>query len=262
MRYIIRPKHIFSTPRQFKELLGAKRTKVWPYSDGTMPYKPSLKEDFFFIYPHPMYLNEWGKDREAVDKYTSVYNFSRCNKFWQRKKMEESGLPIITSSKTPNDPSIREAPYGYVVRPDRHSGGIGYRLTDNPSDFRAEDEYISVIFPKHAEYRLIFFFGKFCCLYKKVVDDNLKKQPEAAWNHAQGSNFVTINWEGSNISHHYPNFIQQLESIPYIQHSHLCGIDILWRSPNLKVCEINFSPGITIDGTFEKLKEIYSHVQS
>lgn len=258
-RWIIRPKQIYSTPRQFKELLGAKRTRPWP---NAPLYKPSYTKDFFFTYPNAIYLEEWGnqKNRDLIEKYEHVYNFAKKNKYWQRMKMLEDGLPIIMCSKTPNDPCFNESKHGFIVRPDRHWGGEHYRITDNSSDFKPENEYISEVFLKHAEYRFLFFLGKFTSLLKKVVPDTLKANPKEAWNHAKGSTFTSIEWEGSNICSSHPEFISKLESIPYIQHSSICGIDILWRKPYIKILEINYAPGITIPSTIEKVKEHMSNV--
>jgi hypothetical protein len=113
------------------------------------------------------------------------------------------------------------------------------------------------VYPKTAEYRLIYVLGKPLILLKKKNPNNIP--PELPWNHNNGSSFSTINdISSSKIAR--SGLITKLTAVPIIIHAHLAAVDILWsddRPP--AVCEVNTCPGLSIEANLEK---VAAHVQA
>jgi hypothetical protein len=183
------------------------------------------------------------------EAYRNIKAFSQTTKGSQRRYLHSHGI------KTPDDYPPSEG--RYVVRPSRHHSGLGWRVTNDANDVRP-GEYISPLFPKRHEYRIIYSRGTHVCTLKKAVPSGVGiDQP---WNHANGSSFVTVNHEENNRLRHTTVYAD-LEQLDIIRHSDLTGVDILYGkqegSPSYAALEVNFCPAMTIPANLQKLKDIY-----
>lgn len=236
-RYIIRPHAFLTTPRTLRYALGARRTLCPELSRRT----PDWFKDFFLFYPDRV-LN-------SDPAYDEIKYFQSLHKGTQRLYLSQHAID------TPIDFEPHEGKY--VVRPHRHHSGIGFRITENAADFNPSSEYISPLFPKRHEYRVIYTRGTRVCTLKKQVSESLRvDQP---WNHANGSSFVTVN-EESNDRLRHTSVYADLASLYIVKYSHLTGVDVLYskvgREPAYAVTEVNFCPAMTIPANVSKLKEI------
>jgi glutathione synthase/RimK-type ligase-like ATP-grasp enzyme len=146
----------------------------------------------------------------------------------------------------------------YIVRPLRHSGGQGYRLTDNPSDYEEGREYIQEVYPKNHEYRIIVVRGKpLFTLYKRRPETLTYEQP---WNHANGSSFVTVNNPDNNRLRHTDVYERINNASGLLNNLDLVGIDVMYaRRGEYVITEFNLCPAITLEHNLQKVAE---HVNS
>lgn len=248
IRYVIRHPSIHKTPGLLAEALGAK-TRQWP---NEQPFLPSYKNDFIFNMPEPHFLHEAQTGEwECVRKAEEVFQFFRKNKPSQRAIIGTT-LPIpwtSTHRNTWNGGASR-----FVVRPLRHSKSRNYRVTDNPNDFIEGAEYVSELFFKEREYRIVYIFGYPVVVLRKRVEKDVG--PELPWGF-ENSSFRTIN----DVSGSFVSRCGALEDIrrhQIIKSSHIVGVDILWRKGQnhhgeYKVLEFNSAPALTIEKNIEKV---------
>lgn len=145
----------------------------------------------------------------------------------------------------------------YIVRPLRHTQGIGWRITEDPCDFIEGQEYIQAVYPKNHEYRVICVRGvPIITLLKRVPPDLPRSQP---WNHAHGSTFVTVtNPDLDRLRNTSLYGILRQHSI--LQALDLAGIDIMYRREGeYAVTEVNLCPAITLP---DNLLKVARHVHS
>ena len=150
---------------------------------------------------------------------------------------------------------IRES--RYIVRPLRHSGGRGYRITSSPTDFEEGREYIQEVYPKNHEYRIIVVRGKpLFTLYKR--HPNLAQ--DQPWNHANGSSFVTVDNPDNNRLRHTDIYERISNASGLLNNLDLVGIDVMYaKRGEYVVTEFNLCPAITLEHNIQKVKE---HVDS
>lgn len=260
IRNIIRPSNILTTPKLLQEVLGASRTRSWPREGEIRRNFYDFDRDLFLIYPPPSVVTTTNPER-----YADVHRFFSASKPVQRGLLEQCGVGVIPYITRKGDASaLLSKRYveenTFIVRPMRHSGGRDYKVTDSPTDFEEGKEYLSVLFPKRREYRVIFFKGSPIITLRKRTPDGLDRT--AAWNHANGSVFVTVEHE---INNHLlkTSVMDDLTNCPIVQNSHLIGVDILLDKGSKKyaVLEINACPALTLEHNLEKVKEIVSHME-
>jgi hypothetical protein len=236
------------------------------------------------VYPDPDYIsfgmgtgtqphrsgNDGGDDRE---KYERLYRFFSQTKAGQRTLLRASGIPVPDTTTRQDvaaswlvprteEPSL-DNPRGqregaetptFIVRPLRHAGGIGFRLTKTPTDFIPGQEYVQRLFPKTREYRLIYVKGTFLVtLRKKVPEGTPRDQP---WNHSAGAVFKTINPETCKLAD--TDCLSRLSANPIIKSAHIVAVDVLWNLSGYVVAEFNSCPGLSIE---TNLSRIAQHVQ-
>jgi hypothetical protein len=144
----------------------------------------------------------------------------------------------------------------YVVRPYRHHGGENYRITTDPEDFQEGSEYISRIFEKDREYRIIYVLGTPLVVLKKKVPEGLSNQLH--WNFANGSTFVTVPMAESVLRR--TDIFRRLETNPIIQYADIVGVDVLYKNTGeYVIVEFNSAPGINIPANLES---IATHVRA
>jgi hypothetical protein len=249
-RFVVRPASIRRTPRELASLLDAK-TRRYPSNTSVLF---NYQSDFFLTYPPPSHIENQGRSEHgqftAPFSYAALHSFYSSNKFSQRSQLSQARVPTLESYNS-RDEAAHANPGQFVVRSLRHSGGRDYRITQDATDFVEGREYIARVYPKTAEYRLIYVLGKPLILLKKKNPTNIP--PELPWNHTNGSSFYTINdIPSSKIAR--SGLITKLTAVPIIIHAHLAAVDILWsddRPP--AVCEVNTCPGLSIEANLEKV---------
>jgi hypothetical protein len=242
--FVIRPRSILGTPRQLAQDLGW-RTRVYPH-----PRRPdrtySYLRDFMMTAVSPQHL------RNAPPDYTYVHAFAFANKLSQRRYLS-ANVPAPTAAGNHAEASALTGDK-FVVRPLRHSGGRGYRVTENRLDFTPGEEYISELYRKRREYRVIFVFGKPLVYLRKKPNEGVSD--EAPWGYVN-SRFQTINdVPGSRLA--ATDCVSRLSALPVVQFAHIVAADILYNgsaAPGYSVLELNFAPALDIDGNRAKVVE-------
>jgi hypothetical protein len=162
----------------------------------------------------------------------------------------------LRTSAPDAEPDLRSSDE-FVVRPLRHRSGIGYRVTFDPNDFEEGREYISRLYPKRHEYRVIFCFGTPLITLLKRVPEGI--DPNGPWNHANGSTFITVNNPDNNRLRH-TDCIERLSAFSVVKNAHLVAADImLGDNHDYVVSELNFCPALTIENN---LRKVASHALS
>lgn len=274
IRYIVRPQTILTTPRLLRNTFNARRTIVPHNSKRLFSYT----NDFLLSYPKPDQLEEFNsaftrwqrndlvRQRVSLSQYQRLLDFQRASKLVQRQHLEQHGVVVpesFGSASIASDHLSRSRMSDiftpWVVRPLSHSKGIGYRITNDPLDFIEGKEYISRLYPKEHEYRVIFVYGTpLITLLKRVPDDIDRNGP---WNHEAGSSFVTVNDPNKNRLRHF-DVIERLREFPVVQTAHLVGADIMLGpdKSGYAVTELNFCPSITIPANLERIKQHVAQV--
>ena len=244
IRYVIRPQSIRTTPRLLANAFNA-QTFRWPNRRSTLP---NWEQDFFLVYPRPSQV------LHCTDEYDVIWNVGRATKPVQRAYLSSHGVPVpLVFNHQQLGPYIGR----WIVRPLRHSQGVGYRITEDPYDHDPQVEYVQRLYPKRFEYRIIFCLGTpLITLLKRVPDDI---DPDGPWNHSNGSYFVTVHDINNNRLRH-TDVYDRLLAVDVIKHAHLVAADILLGDGNdFVVTEINFAPALTIESNLQK---VVQHVQA
>lgn len=221
---------------------------------------------------------------ERIERYLADYQsartFASSTKPEQRRQLYTLGFPVPWTSSQNTGPQTLE-PFGipqypttpgyemgleptqsnvvseqitrYIVRPLRHSGGQGWRLTDSPSDFREGREYIQEVYPKDHEYRIIAIRGEpLITLYKRRPEHLSFDQP---WNHTNGSSFVTVHNPDNNRLRH-TDIYTRIAATDLFKSLDLIGLDImLSRRNHYVITELNLCPAITIPDNLQRIKD-------
>jgi hypothetical protein len=131
---------------------------------------------------------------------------------------------------------------------------MGYRVTGDRLDFVVGQEYISELFPKRREYRIIFLFGKpLISLRKKPNEGVTDAEP---WGHAN-SRFQTI-IDVPNCRLSGTDVYDRLSAMPAVKAAHIVAADVLYNvksDPKYSVLELNFCPGVDIDANRASIVE-------
>jgi hypothetical protein len=257
-RYILRPPSFGSTPKRLRQYLGAQRVvKVPDPQNRTFDWN----QDFFMAYPPADQV------MNRPDEYMEMRGVYASNKVTQRQWLHSQGFSVpytLTRLGHGFGSPIGPVDSNYVVRPLRHSQGQDYRLTRHPHDFDPNCEYLSQVFPKRWEYRIILVKGKpIITLLKKTIRSIDFNQP---WNHANGSYFVTCHSYTSNRLR-WTNIYDTIEQSTVLKHLHIVALDVLLADRHAlglshhpyAVCEMNFCPALTIANNLETIR---SHVHS
>lgn len=252
IKHIIYPSGIITTPRRLKEELNARYLS----SRITRHHNPS--STLFLSYARES-VHTTGVATHPT--YVGLSEFYRSSKLSQRKKIGLCGVGVPASATRGSAEleTIEDLGHGFVCRPFNHRGGQGWRHVSTPHEV-GNEEYVSPIFPKYREYRLIYVLGEPIIVLRKrpVRDSSERIDPTVPWNHAQGSSFVTVN-EASNDYTLQTSLREDLENVLVLKQSDIVGIDVMLdRHNNYQVCEFNTCPALTLDNNIEKVKE---HVQ-
>lgn len=270
IRYVVRPAAIRTTPLALKTALGAERTVRYP---GPSRRLLSWERDFFLTYPPLEYIEEarpylhaQQPIPETLDStYGRIRYFAVRTKAEQRLELGRLGFAIpktITGMVLePDAGSMGEQ--RWVVRPWRHSEGRDYRVITTEEalngGYNPHTEYISQLFPKTHEYRILIVRGEpLITLLKTVPEDT---PVEAPWNHAHGASFVTVNdWNNNRLRH--TNVYDLIRSNQeFFKNVDLGGLDVLFNrnDRSFVVCELNLCPSLSIQANLER---VASHVLS
>lgn len=244
LKYLLHPSTIRTTPQLLATELHIK-TRRWPSPSGFQ-----YSECFLMTYPPPEALHD------HPDVYPSLAAFYRASKLSQRQHLSRSGIPVPETYGTRYEAAYA-ADGTWIVRPFRHSGGRQYRRTNSSIDFVEGQQYVSRVFPKTAEYRIVFVFGSPLVILKKQNPQHIPA--DLPWNHLQGCSFATLsNPQGSHIWR--CGLVGKLADVPIIKYAHICAVDVLWSDTlGPSVCEVNSCPGITIPTNLTKVATYVRH---
>lgn len=244
--YVARPHSIARTPQQVAADLGF-RSRFYPnpdYPNRMFDYN----RDFLMAVVNPSHV------RNAPEDYGQTYFFATRNKYAQRRYLQAAGIPV---------PAVADSHEGartltgdqFVVRPLRHSRGVGYRVTSSRSDFREGEEYISELYRKRREYRIIFVKGEPLVFLRKKPNEGVDAtQP---WGH-ENSFFQTINdVPASRLAR--TDAVARLSRYSVIRGAHIAAVDILYDDRNISkpwvALEVNFCPALNIDNNRARVVE-------
>lgn len=236
MRYIIRPEHISKTPKALAAALGV-QTRAYPnFTSG----KADWQQDLFLVYP----------PTDTVQHHNTAYG--RCRSFFSKSKagqrlaLQEAGLPIPKTWISKSEVAAVTHANGqkYVVRPYRHEGGHDYKVTSNPLDFQEGVEYISELWPKDREYRILFVFGTPLVFWQKKPNDGVAA--DAAWGNENGRYLTITDWNASYLKWHTTAFAD-IAANPVVKAAHIVAVDILYNEAKKQyvVLEFNVCPSLT-----------------
>jgi len=208
-----------------------------------------------------------------LDSYNLAREFASVSKPAQRRILSEScGFPVpwtsyVSGTRTltfgaslavrePSDGSmgaIGSTAPTHIARPFRHTGGQEYHLRSNATDYDPQREYIQEIYPKKHEYRIIAIRGvPLITLYKRRPDHLSYTD---AWNHTNGSTFVTVtNPDNDRLRH--TNVYDLVRNCDLFKVIDLAGIDImLARQGQYVITEVNLCPAVTLPDNLERIKQ-------
>lgn len=245
IRYVVRYKSVRRSPALLAEALGV-QTRRYP---GRLMKAPSYNRDLLFVYPRPEELLETGSTtREIVHQ---LHGFFNCNKYSQRRYLQATGIPIPWTAGNLSETSTAPSNTSFVVRPLRHSQSQNFRVTTSVQDFSPGQEYISSLFPKTREYRILYVLGKPLIILRKKPNEGVG--PEEAWGHVN-SHFQTIQ-DVPNCKLSGTDIFSRLGQCPIVQNAHILGVDVLWNRHGYVVLEFNSSPALTIENNISKVAE-------
>lgn len=219
-RFVVRPSDILTTPKLLAGALGSE-TRRWPANTET---RYNFYEDVFLTYPSPdrIDLSSW---QPIQDTYALLRTFFTATKAEQRRLIVLDKIPVpMTCTNKWEAAFLGQRSERFIVRPMRHREGKHYRITNDPTDFVQGNEYISELFPKEIEYRVIFIHGDpVVWLYKHLPVGINKDGP---WGYDQGAYFLTLrDPDGSPLVR--TGVVERLMKSRVITHAHIVGVDIL-----------------------------------
>lgn len=247
--YVVRPRGILGTPRAIVEDLQEKRrfeSRFYPNERRRRQF--DYCRDFFMTSVRPQDVVN------APENYNEVYSFWSKNKYGQRRSLIAGGINTPRTAGSLSEAAELDANSGrrFVVRPLRHSRGLGYRTTVNPLDFVPGHEYISELWPKTREYRVIFVFGNPLIWLRKKPNEGVTA--DLPWGH-ENSFFQTINdTAGCRLSQ--TECVQKLSNLTVIKGSHIVAADILYNRKlehGYAVLELNNCPSLSIYDNRQKV---------
>jgi len=276
IKYILRPDNILTTPTLLKEGLNAirtiKATEPTTTNRTVNPHRRNLSmailanpsRTFFTCY-HGTRINgflhsELESSNTRIRPHSpttsilsSLHTFFSKNKYEQRKEIGVQGICVPPSAITQAE--ANELPnygLGFVSRPFHHRGGSGWNRVDSTGAWNGSG-YLSPIFPKRFEFRVIFVLGRPLITLRKRVTE---RDPTVPWNHTMGSTFITVNDPNNNYITKYTDLVDRLCTLPIIMMSDLIGVDVMMNSNHeYQVCEFNTCPALTIENNLSSIIE-------
>lgn len=242
--FVVRPRHILGTPTRVAHELDC-QTRFYP--NTRRPRVFDYNRDFL------MYPVKGEHVRNATADYNAFVSFMEKNKYGQRLALGHGGIPIPGTAGSQRD-AARLNGRQFVVRPLRHSRSSGYRVTETASDFREGTEYISALYPKKREYRIIFVFGEPLIVLRKKPNEGVTV--EESWGHVN-SFFQTIN-DVPNSKLAATDCISRLSNFAPVRGAHIVAADILFNRKETEpyvVLELNACPSLEIEGNLNRVVE-------
>lgn len=243
--FVVRPRAIRRSPRRLALDLGC-QTRRYP---NLQPVVFDYRRDFLTVPVYPPSIVNFPPE------YLQVMAFARKNKYDQRRSLTDAQIPAPSAAKDYITAATLTGDR-FVVRPLRHSRGLGYRVVSDRLDFVERREYISDLYPKRREYRVIFVFGKPLIYMRKKPNEGV--QTDAPWGHLN-ARFQTINdVAGCRLA--ATDCVPRLSELPVVRAAHIIAADIVFAgsaNPSMPyaVLELNFCPGLEIDSNRVKVVE-------
>lgn len=253
--HIIRPPSILSTPKRLADAISERQN----HRVRTRRNLPRLRSGDSIL--HLFYndilrrnLQTLGRTQQIRDSSECPFTFFSGSKAQQRKNIGLQEIPTVPCAYDHTDAdSLPDYGHGFVVRPLRHSQGLGWRTTNSRRDFHEGREYIQSLVHKRREYRAILCRGQLQLVLRKRTPES---NPLAPWNHAQGSSFVTVDATRSNLAG--SGILENLTQSHLVRNIDLVGVDIIQdNSGSTFVLEFNSCPSISIQENVNKIAEYF-----
>lgn len=223
------------------KMLGRNSRRVrYKKKNPTVSYENSV----FLYYPSSEYV------RNRPSLYGNLRSFVASNKRRQREVLDEF-LHVPRDDKFPK-----------IIRPLRTRGGKGYILVETQEEMDSIDVdfdyWVQSVFPKMAEYRIIYVYGNPCVALRKYPkNENDELDPKEPWNAGEDITFVTINLDCCNLvnTSFFDDAKNFLEEYPL----DIAAFDVGWRKDksgrHYSVFEVNCAPEISIENNLELVVE-------
>jgi hypothetical protein len=243
IRYIVRPSGIRTTPNALKEALGARRTV--PVASTGYSFDPS--QDFFFALPRPGQLAP-GVLEGRTASYHQLYNFFAATKYSQRKQLAAGGIKVPL---TKGICEAREWDEGdqCVLRPMHHMAGSGFQVVPGNHQYNPYTHYLSQLFIRTHEYRVIYVLGKRVATLIKQIPATLgQDQP---WTFANGATFISLSSDPATHRLHIRGFYAAAEAFHVTQQAHILAYDVMVSRDEYAVSEVNFCPSLKVQSRID-----------
>lgn len=242
-RFIVRPSGISLTPNALKTALSAQQ--VVKASKPGIEFDPEL--DFFFAYPQAYQLKR-GLNQGQLASYHQILPFFTSSKYTQRKYMLDAGISV------PQTQGLhfydREAGKKYVWRPSSHSAGSGFTVLSHDAPLPVGG-YLSELYKRLYEYRVIYVLGKRLCCLQKSVPEGISQ--EVPWTFGNGAIFSDIGDRWTNHRLHSRGCYTALDAFFVSQIAHICAYDVMVSDDGYAVSECNFAPSLKVDSRIQKV---------
>ncbi len=242
-RFIVRPSGITLTPNALKTALAAQ--EVITATKPGIEYDPD--QDFFFAYPDSSRLKR-GAYQGQLASYHQLTSFFCSSKLAQRRKMHEAGISVprtlgIHFTELCSDKS-------YVWRPSSHRAGEGFTIVSTDTSCPAGG-YLSELFQRTHEYRVIYVLGKRLCTLMKTIPATLTQ--EQPWTFEAGCTFQDIGDTWTTHRLHSRGCYTALDAFYVAQLAHICAFDVMVNATSYAVSECNFAPSLKLPGRIQKV---------
>jgi len=262
IRYIVRPSGILTTPKALKIATQARALAEAESGLRNQKFNPAL--DVFIGLPRSARVEGLSEGQRA--SYHQLRLFYTSTKFQQRKALHEAGVSVPMTVGIHNLDMLADGwDNKCVKRPLHHRAGQGFevgRFAELHPSLNVATHYLSVLFRRTHEYRVIYCHGK-------RIATLLKKHPDAAplpqdrpWTHAEGAFFVGLSSPQETHRLTQRGCYEALERFHVIQEAHLCAVDVMVNDTSYAVSEINFAPALTVQSRIEAVAARLLEVRS
>jgi len=216
-------------------------------------------KDFFFAYPPAARVE--GLNQGQIASYHQLLSFFSSTKYQQRQLMFAGGLSVPKTRGIHNWASwtLDEK---CVKRPMSHRAGSGF-VVGNYGELLATlnplTHYLSQLFIRTAEYRVIYVFGqRVCTLFKQMPPGAAQDKP---WTHESGATFINLSRPQSEHKLDRLGFYAAAANFHVTKDAHICAYDVMINDSTYAVSEVNFAPSLKIESRIKavanRIREIH-----
>ena len=248
LRYIVHGPHITWTPTNLASRLEVS-TKTWPRADNWGKFE--YGQDFFMSYPDIKRVNTHTARKRG--EYEQLNRFWRKPKINQREYLHRHNIPIPATFGINWNANLPSTPNRYICREAQHQRGEGYRITSDPSDIRM-GEYMSRVFPKDSEWRILYVLGKPLFAIRKYLADDVQLNTWEPWTDSNRCYWMTVHQARNNRLLN-TDVYDRLAALPIIKLSHIIGVDIMLAENTYVITEFNATPTLKVSNHLDMVAQ-------